>query len=174
MFDMKKPGSLFVIFLQVPVGGRPSSPPPLSCRTHLLHCAGGSWWGEGWNRTHTFQPHSTAWGCHSFLWCDSALCRGCSHLNKCNINAIIRKQCFDTKMPTGTRFLLAFVFFFLAHKGNRFISNCVRLDRLGLGIVLRTGICIWTLKSVPWCFFHNHKMGVISHMLCVAFPALRI
>lgn len=38
-------------------------------------------------------------------------------------------------MPTGIRFLLAFVCFSLAHKDNRYMSTYVCLDRLALGAV---------------------------------------
>lgn len=96
-------------------------PPASSFNTHLLHYAGDNWWGEGWSQTHTSQPHSNAWGCHLFLWCDSALYRGCSHWNRRNINVVvINKQYLDTNMSTSIR-----LYFLPSQKDGRCILTCV-------------------------------------------------
>lgn len=172
--EMKKPGWVFVIFLQDSLRGSPSG---LVLSTHLLHCVGDNWWGEGWSQTHTFQPHNIAWGSHSFLWCDSAWYRGCSHLNKRNINAVImKKQYLDTKMLTGIRFLLALIFTpsqgWLMH-----FNLCVSLDMLALGAVLRRTLRLHVdpvrISAVMdwWCSFHNHKMGH-GHVCAACLPSL--
>lgn len=122
------------IFVQVPLRESPSG---LCARTHLLRCVGDNWWGEGWSQTHIFQPHSIAWGCRLFLWCDSALYKGCSHLNKWNMNAVvIKKQCLDTQTSAGSRFLLALLST-LSWGWQVYFNLCVRLDSLALGAVLR-------------------------------------
>lgn len=136
-----------------------------SFRTHLLHYVGDNWWGEGWSQTHTSQPHNIAWGSHLFLWCDSALYRGCSHCNKWNINAvIINKQYLDTKMSTGVRFLLA-LFFTLAEGWQVYFNSCVRLDRvaLGAGVTRSPRLHLDPIRISAtrdwWCFFYSHEVG---------------
>lgn len=161
--EMKKPGGVFVIFfLQVSLRG---IPPASSFSTHLLHYAGDNWWGEGWSQTHTSQPHSNAWGCHLFLWCDSALYRGCSHWNRRNINAVvINKQYLGTNMSTSITPLLN-LFFTLSEGWQVYFNLCVRFDRVALGAGVRR---TRRLHLVPirvsammgwWCFLYSHEVG---------------
>lgn len=51
----------------------PGKPAASLFSTHLLHCAGGSWWGQGWSQTRAFLPGSIAWESQLSRWCDNAL-----------------------------------------------------------------------------------------------------